>query len=239
MTVRAFWKSAILAGLAAIAPIVTFAPARADIIVTISEVGGPTVGPTVIAVGSPTANGGAGIASAPFTGQFGSFFITNGSAGQSQTSALSQAFTTALNLVNTTSTARTLNILIQATGFTAPAPLAFVRSSFGGSTVGGPNSGSLQSSVGSAEGQNALVAQSPNLDPSFDSTVFGTASGLSTPFSVFQRYTFTIAAGGQVNFAGRTILTAVPEPATVAMALTAVPLLGIGAVIRRRRRSRS
>jgi len=238
MTVRAFWKSAILASLAAIAPLSLSMPARADIIVTISELGGPTAGPTVIAVGSPTDNGGIGIASPPFTGQFGSFFIQNGSAGESQTATVSQAFTTALNIINNLgATARTLDILIQATGFTAPVPFAFVTSSFGGTSTGGVNSGSMTSSIGAAEGQNSQGVQSvPNLTPSFDNTVFGTATGLTAPFTIFQRYRFTIAAGGQVNFTGRTILSAVPEPSVNVM-LGVAGLLGLGYRSFRRKRT--
>jgi hypothetical protein len=238
MTARALWKTAILAGLAAIAPLVLSMPARADIIITISEVGGPTAGPTTIAVGSPTANSGAGIASPSFTQQFGDFFITNGSAGESQTSTVSQAFTTALNITNNLgASARTLDILIQATGFTAPVPFAFVQSSFSGTATGGPNSGSLQSSVGAAEGQNSQGLQSvPLLDPSFNNTVLGTANGLAAPFSIFQRFRFTLAAGGQVNFTGRTILSAVPEPSVNVM-LGVAGLLGLGFRTIRRKRS--
>jgi len=239
MTARALWKSAILAGLAAIIPLGLNMPARADVIVTVSEVGGPTAGPTTLIVGSPTDNGGLGIQSPPFNGTFGAFLIQNGSAGESQTTALSQAFTTALNLINTATTTRTLNILVQTTNFTAPTPQASVRSSFSGTTLGGPNTGSFQSSIGTVEGQNAQGLQTPTLDPSFNNTVFGTATGLSAPFSIFERFTFTVAPGGQINFTGRTVLTAVPEPATIAMSLTALPLLGIGAIIRRRRLARS
>jgi hypothetical protein len=240
MTARALWKSAIVAGLAAIIPLGLNSPARANIIVTVTEVGGPTAGPTTIAVGLPTDNSGAGIQSVPFNGLFGNFSIQNGSAGESQTSTVSQAFTTALNLTNNAATTKTLEILIQATGFTAPIPVAAVTSSFGGTTFGGPNSGSFQSSIGAVVGQNAQTLQTPTLDPSFNNTVFGAASGLAAPFSIFQRTTFTVAAGGQINFTGRTILVApVPEPATSVMALTGLPLLGFGAIVRRRRLARS
>jgi len=241
MTARALWKSAILAGLAAIAPLSLSMPARADIIVTISEQGGPSAGPSVIAVGSPTANGGFGIASAPFTGQFGSFFIQNGSAGESQNSLFSQAFTTALNIVNNLGTgSRTLDILVQATNFTAPVPFAFVINSFSGTSftpTGGTNSGSLQTSVGNAEGQNPqpLVAIA-NLSPSYDRTLLGTANGLAAPYSIFQRFSFTIAPGGVVNFTGRTILTAIPEP-SVNLMLGVAGLLGLGCRTIRRKRT--
>lgn len=238
MTARALWKSAILAGLAAIAPLGLSMPARADIIVTIEEVGGPTAGPTVIATGSPTDNGGIGITSTAFNGQFGSFFIQNGSAGQSQNATTSQAFTTALNIVNNLGgSPKTLDILIQATRFSAPVPFAFVQSSFSGTSTNGPNAGSFQSSVGATEAQNAQGLQAfPVLTPSFNNTINGTANGLVDPFSIFQRFRFTLAAGGEVNFTGRTILTAVPEPSVTVM-LGVAGLLGLGCRTIRRKRA--
>jgi len=235
MTSRALWKSAILAGLAAIAPLGLPMPAHADLIVTITDETAPgsVFGPTIIGAGSPTAVGGV---SGVFPTSVGDFTIAGGSANETQTAAASQAVSTSLNIINNADTAQTLSILIQATGFTAPVPSANVRSSFSGTTLGGPNSGSFQSSVGATVPSNVQTLQTPPLDPSFDDTINGIASGLAAPFSIFQRIRFTLAAGAQVNFTGRTVLTAVPEPSVTVM-LGVAGLLGLGCRTIRRKRA--
>jgi hypothetical protein len=232
MQLRSIRKLATLAGMAGLATLILTAPTRADLTVTVQQTGMPAVGPTVLAVGSPTDNGGTGISSPPFTGTFGNFSITNGSVGESQGFGLSQAFSTALNIINTDSVSHTLTITLVASKFTAPVPTAGVLSSFTGTTTSGTGSGSLTSMVGAT----TLATQTVNpFGTSFANSLTGTANGLSAPFSITQTVVLTLTAGENINFTARTQLAAVPEPGTIAMALTALPLLGLGALARRRR----
>jgi len=86
--------------------------------------------------------------------------------------------------------------------------------------------------------QPFLVAPLVNLTTSASGdasvTTFATA-----PFSLSNEFRFallTIAGGGQsLQFTGTTSLTALPAPAGVVLALTALPVLGFGHWLRRRR----
>jgi hypothetical protein len=57
---------------------------------------------------------------------------------------------------------------------------------------------------------------------------------LSAPYSITQTETVTLGGGAELQITNQTQIVATPEPATIAMALAALPLLGLGAWNRRR-----
>lgn len=240
---RSIRKLAILAGMAVIMSSGASSTARGDLILTLVDVGNPGGSFSgTVATGNPTDNGGFGIASTPFTGQFGDFRYSNALAGESQTlttPVVAEAIQSSLNIINTTNATHTLIITIQATNFTAPTapPPASLTSSFSGTDNTGTGSASFQSSVVTL-GANSPGVQSLNpIGFSFNNTAFGSVATLSGSYSIFQTLTLTLAAGEGINYTARTDIkgaVATPEPGTVAMALTALPALGL--VIRARRR---
>jgi hypothetical protein len=243
MKSRSIRKLPILAGLAMVALVGMSSTARADIILTLVDSGNPggSFGPSTIASGSPTAGGGAGISSTAFSGQFGDFLYSSALAGESQGGSplTAEAVSTSLNIQNTTGATHTLTITIQDTGFTSPTapPPVSLTSSFSGTTNNGLGSATFQSSVVTL-GANSPGPQVVNpLGLSFNNTAFGTVTSTGVaPYSIFQTLTITLTAGEKINFTGRTDLVATPEPATLAMAAAALPVLGIGMFLRRRRR---
>jgi hypothetical protein len=236
-----------LSAMAMLAALALSSAARADIIITISEVGGPSTGPNDVAVGSPSMTGG--VSYNPGTSPFGDFTISSAGVSERQLTALSEVLSTALQLTNNGSVAHTLNVTIQASNFTAPtAPPGFeLISNLGGTTpavigTGPGNAISFQSQVGTSA-SDATAVQSPDITGNAVSYAAPTQTlGITTGFpgtppgySVYQTYSITLDAGATLQFTGRTDLVPTPEPATVAMALTALPLMGLGALARRRR----
>jgi len=57
----------------------------------------------------------------------------------------------------------------------------------------------------------------------------------TTPFQVTERSTLVLSTNDFVSFTATTTVVAVPAPAGLVLALTAVPFLGLGAWVRRRR----
>jgi hypothetical protein len=58
---------------------------------------------------------------------------------------------------------------------------------------------------------------------------------LAAPYSISERFIFRIGVGTTVNFASNTLLTPVPEPATLASAFAGLGLFGGGFWLRRRK----
>jgi hypothetical protein len=247
MPPRSFRKFALGLATAAIASLSTASSARADLIVTAQETGDSSTGPVTVATGSPSTPGGV-VYNNGTPLNVNDFTFTQVSASETQTAALSEVLSSTLSITNTSSTVQTITIVLQATNFTAPLapPGVLLLESLGGTTPvigsGAPNAISFTS-------QAAATTPAPTLTP--DVTGQGVAysasanesivTGLSGTYTVSQTYVITLNAGANLQFTGRTDLipVATPEPATVAMALTAAPLLGLGGWLRRRRRARA
>jgi len=244
MQLRAIRKLANLAGMAAMAALGLTMSAKADLIITAQQTGMGVVGPTTVATGSPTDGAGTGVVYNPSADIFfGNFRIQGVSVSETQTATLSQVLSSTLTITNMDSVAHTLTVMISATNFTAPTtpPDVLLRESIGGTTPainsGAGNAISFVSKAGAAPA-------APTLTPDITGNSLGYASnatqlitsGLSAPYTIMQTYVITLNAGSELQFTGRTnLVSAVPEPATVAMALTALPILGLGAWVRRRR----
>jgi hypothetical protein len=59
---------------------------------------------------------------------------------------------------------------------------------------------------------------------------------VTAPYTVFQTYFVTLNPGADLQFTGRTDLTAIPEPSPVSLSLLGLPLLGLLCAYRRWRR---
>ena len=100
-----------------------------------------------------------------------------------------------------------------------------------GTTLGGQ----LGMSTGIGTLGQGIISNVLNPNPAI-----GAGFSIVNPFSFYQTYTLNnFQNTGTGSISAGTTLAALPEPATVAMALTALPLLGLGALIRRRRRARA
>jgi hypothetical protein len=232
---------ATLAALVLVALLTTGVSARADIILTATQLGNAPVGPSIVATGSPSAPGG--VVYHPSADQvFHDFTIRGLALSQEQTASLSEALSSALSITNTSSMAQTVTIAIQYTGYTFPVtpPGATLVSSVGGTTpvtgAGAPNAILFTSQVGGTP----PLTLSPSITGTgvaySASTTQDILTGLSAPYSVFQTYVITLNPGANLQFAGRTDLKEIPEPSSFTLTLVGLPLLGLLFVRRLRRR---
>lgn len=160
---------------------------------------------------------------------------------------------------NTGSTPVTLTIIISATGFTEPstAPLNLFDT-VSGTVQGGTVSGTA---VGYVDTNNTLYGAAPEGSPlpgstsstfiagqtlsfstppqSFsDSGTILLTSNLPTPYSITFVETLTLSGEGSLIVTGGDAqVTPTPEPATMMAAFTAIPFLGLGAWMRRRKKA--
>jgi len=187
---------------------------------------------------------------AGFTGTYDDFSLVFLGASSANTATLSDLLTGTVRLVNNDTAAHTITFYASQNNYSLPlgTPLS-VESGLGGTV----NTGTLFGTGGSAVFQaylannNALLEQGDYTNgpqnavlngSTFDT---GSATGLFNRTSSISLYsitsvaTFTVTAGGQGNFDTHVNVTAVPEPGTLAMAFLAVPLMGIGYRLLRRR----
>ena len=240
LTIR---KLATLAGMAGLAMLILPAWTRADISITYQEISPTALGPfTQLNPGSPA---GIGLTVGSISPQtFGDFTVNSYAIRERDATGIVPTNLNAIGMSvsnNSMSTA-TLVITIVATGYnTPPAGPAVMFNSLNTntltpsptnaisftSTIGGTTSGVLSSNLNILGTQQAPAGSGSQ------------ATGVTIPntptFSITESFSLTLISGGVVDVTALTSVTATPEPATVAMALTALPLLGIGAYVRRRR----
>jgi len=246
MRSQLFRNLSILAGMAMIASLSTAPAARADITLY-ANVDGSAISPSSPGSsvgsmgGSPSAPPGMSNPSGGtvfgFTGTFGSnIAVTQGSFTEVQTSTSSKDIGSVLTLTNLDqSHSHTLNVLVVGSGFTgpvAPPDVSVLTKITNLSTLlSGVNTMTLTTFLNTT----AAGSVSINLDTDAVQQNTQTVASLSAPFSITQQVSVTLAAGQSIDIQTLSQLTATPEPATVAMALTGLPLLGLGAWARRRR----
>jgi hypothetical protein len=230
-----------LTTMAAIANLGLATTSRADITVTFSEDGGASQTQTV-ASGSPTSDltysPGASVT-------FGDFKITFGSIESNQ-STLTELLSGTVNITNKGTGTHSIAVTIAANNYTAPTapPPAVLQQSVSGNVVvsSAMNALTFNSSVSDGTHTYTGTALTPTVNgPTgpYTAPPSGTqntpVTTLSAPFTLTQTETVTLGAGAQLQITNQTqLVRAVPEPGTIAMALTALPVLGLGVLARRR-----
>jgi hypothetical protein len=222
-------KLSILAGMAVIASLGSARSALADLTVTATETGG--TGTVTLFTVSGNASGG--LSNSGVTMTVNDFTITAQGASAGQVSNISEELASTTSIQNNTGAAHILTIVVTASGYNNPLSGA-VDSHIGGTAPIGSTTLSLTSTV---DGAAPISSGNLTAPPSFQNDAFGSVSGLPNPYTITETIVFNVSANGQVNYSSSTTITSTPEPATVAMALTALPLLGLGALIRRRARA--
>jgi len=238
---------AILAALAGIVALGATTAAHADLIITAAEDGG-TATTLVDVVGTPGPFPGL---NGSFSGTIGDFQITiqGGFATTNAAGALSQLLSSAVALTNTSGANHTLDLTVAGTGYTSPTapPALKFSSSIGGTTVTG--------GAGNVLAFNAYVdpTNTPTTAGAFSNGLQTTPitegsntgwntgqadsviSSLASPYAMLHTVDFSLDGGASLGYQASQSLTAVPEPGTVAMALTGLPILGLLWARRRRR----
>jgi hypothetical protein len=184
--------------------------------------------------------------SATFTGTYGDFTLTILGASSDNGATLSDLLSATVSLKNNNASSKTLTIYASQTNFTLPTgtPLG-VESGLSGTVNSGTFSGSGDFQA-YADKNNNLLGMSDFTNGSqsgaFNGSTFdtGSATGLfnrtaGSPYSLTSVATFTVSGGGQGNFSDHINVTPIPAPAGVVLALTAMPILSIGAWLRRRK----
>jgi hypothetical protein len=215
------------------------ASARADLNIYLQEAG---------------VNGGAItlVASAPdFTDvskslTYGDFTVKVFGASSDNGATLSDLLSSTTSVTNNATTSKTLHLYASQNNYTLPAgsPL-MVESALGGSV----NTGTLTLTnifQAYADKNNNLLGRTDYTNGPQSATANGTsfqtgsASGLFTrtgDFSLTTQVNFTLSSGGKANYSDHENVTAVvPAPGGVVLALTGLPVLGIGACLLRRRK---
>jgi hypothetical protein len=169
------------------------------------------------------------------------------------TSSLSFEVSTALDIINTSSSTETITVNIEAQGFTAPtAPpdLVTLLSNAGGTVfVGsGVNALSFEScldetnSLAGCSGStlNAILDTPTITAPgSFSQSSTTPIASLAAPYALDEAFTVTLGAGGSINLSNSTTLTAIPVPEPMSITLLGGAVLLCSGMLRRKRKQAS
>jgi hypothetical protein len=231
----------ILAATAVVAFLGLAPSVQADMLtVTAAEDGGSAM--TIISAsgsGSSGLTGPLGL-SGSFSGLVGPDFALSVQGATAQQTAggfsLETGSASSVFLVAGSSGVHTLHLVLTATGYTAP--LSGKIDSLISGTVpvaGASNVLTYASTVGTTTVTNtppSIVGTG-----SFLSDATGSVASLATGYSIVETINITLTAGSVLNYSSSTTISALatPEPATVAMAMTALPILGLGGWLGRRR----
>jgi len=223
--------------------------ARADVLIEASVDGGAFV--SLASNGSDPTPGALAVFSGTVPGGVFSVSLLATSGGESSPPPEAHQGTSKLTVTQLVGGSHTIRIITSVNNYTLPAGLATASSSETG-TVGSATNGSLtynayQSNTNALGlgGETTLIASgtaTANTTAGGTSTLSPGING-STGLTTVPLYSLTMdelitlnGLGQSLNSVGNTsVVTAVPEPATIALALAGLPLLVGGAWLRRRR----
>ncbi len=226
--VRRSWP--LLALLAAVAVMAMPPPARADFTLTLHEQGYSDV--VIHDNGAGDTSSQTGLIT--YSGNFGSFLIT-AEIGSSNSTAGSQPAYLTINqfsMQNYSSGTGVLQITLQDTGFTAPNPgPVFMQTQLSTTSVLATGSSvSIQSALNGTAGTAITLPTDPSGTSVTDQMTIGTS-----PYTLSNVTTVTLVAGGVLQSTGSTTV-ATPAPGGLMLALTGLPVLGLGLGWRRLRK---
>lgn len=174
--------------------------------------------------------GGTGVIS--YNGSFGTFRIQGNFATSNSADGVQPAQLTIANTSISSTGGGTLTVTLADTGFTAPGTgSAFLDTQLSTTQLPANSTVTSHSAVnGTAGGNVQLTTVGGGLRE--DIANIGT-----NPYTLSNVTTFVLNSNGTVQFTGITTATAVPAPAGVVLALTGLPVLGLGWLRRRRKRA--
>jgi hypothetical protein len=231
----------VIVGLAVAVTLAATAPARAEIVIDYSLDGGTTI----LQAASSSTN------TVTFSGALGGYTIgvsagvTN--AGGTPTLAFVNSTNNTIMGSNTSNPNDGLILYVSADGFTSPGSPPPALLSTGSSANTAPNSSAVTVTyagyVGTSLLDNSVAVVGPGTYTAPGNAGSGSGTDLSTLFNAPSSYTLTDVlsiSAGSVNIAGlngNVDVTPTPEPATMMAAFTALPFLGIGTWLRRRKQA--
>jgi hypothetical protein len=191
-------------------------------------------------------------------------FLVSGSVSTSNSPGspgLAQLISSSLSVVNTTAVAHTITLQISDSGYTMPTPPLFGATAGGtfnivtdpitGAPLAPTVNGNSVNALAFANFSNSLFGTGvtvQNFSFSTDTTNLTTSSYANTvpntilgpgtiPYSMTVELVFTVAGNNELSSRNDTItaVNVVPEPATLAMAFSVLPLLGLAAWRKRRK----
>jgi len=187
---------------------------------------------------------GADFTAASYTATYGDFKVTLFGASSDNAADLSDLLSSTVKVTNNNGATKTLKLYITQTDYTLPEgnPLTD-QSSLGGSinqgTLGLTNifqayADKNNNAFGTSDftnGPQSATSQPPSAYST--GTATGLFSRLPTNYSLTSVVTFTLSGKGSANYSSQENVTGVPVPAGVVLALTGLPVLGIGWLRRR------
>lgn len=182
-----------------------------------------------------------GTSFATFSGTFGDFLVTldtGSSVGSTPTDAKILTTTNSVTNVSTLNTPAVLEITVTQT-FSAPAtPVLKLTSSLSTTEIDAGDSIAFQSFLTSGGGGGNSTKVTLTGPTAFASTASPSTAitTFTTPYTLKNVTTITMAAGNSSNSTGRTDVLATPEPATMASAVIGLGLFGGLGYLRRRSR---
>lgn len=214
-------------------------PARAAFEIALQEAGVNGGAPLVVASGADFSN-------ISFNGTFGDFTVDVLGGSSHNGATLSDLLSSTTRVTNNSGTTQTLTIIVSQTNYTLPVGSTMaVESGLGGSVSTGTltmtNIFQAYADAGNTlRGTTAFTTGSQTATPNGSTFDTGSATGTflrTGSYSLTTITTFTLSGGGVANFSSHENLnapSAVPVPSGLVLALTGIPVLGLGAWVRRR-----
>jgi len=231
----------ILPGLAVVALLLAAGPSRASLQIALQEAGVNSGAITVVGTA-------ADFTAVSFSGTYGDFDVTIQGGSSKNGVSLSKLNGSTNDVTNSNyknAGTNTLHIWVTPTNYTLPigSPLQ-VESGLAGivstGTLGLSNiyqawADRNNNLFGTLDFTNNAQSATANGSTFDTGSAFGLFYRNASPYSVTAEATFTLSAGGDAGFQSHVNLTPTPAPAGLVLALTGLPCLGLGWLVRRRK----